>query len=97
MVSRFPGSITFFTARSPFCLGVSGRGVAVSRKRLKIGMSGWQLMIFSAGLEESGGHCERTPKMLGRAAGGTGVPPWSGRADGWESGTAVAALTSDPA
>src|SRR5271157_1743808 len=78
MVSRFPGSMTFLAARMNFCLAVSGRGVAESRKRLKIGISGWQLMIFSAGLEESGRHCERAPKMLGRAAGGTGIRPGAG-------------------
>ena len=86
MVSRLAGSLTFLAARMNFCRGVSGRGVAESRKRLKIGMLGWQLMIFSAGLEESGRHSERTPKMLGRAAGGTGIRPGAGGLTGGNPG-----------
>jgi hypothetical protein len=54
MVSRLKGSLTFLAARMNFCLGVSGRGVAELRKRANIGISGWQLMTLSAGLEESG-------------------------------------------
>src|ERR1700723_200488 len=78
MVSRLKGSATFLAARMNFCRAVRGRGVAESRNRLNMGTLGWQLMIVSAGLEESGRHSERTPKMLGRAAGGTGIRPGAG-------------------
>src|SRR5580704_11476452 len=56
MVKRLAGSLTFFAARINFCLGVSGSGVEVSRKRANPLMLGLQLMILSAFVEESGRH-----------------------------------------
>lgn len=85
-VSRLKGSLTFLAARMNFCLGVSARGVAESRKRANVGMSGWQLMRVSAGLDESGRHCERTPNKLGRAAGATGIKPGAGGLTGGNPG-----------
>src|ERR1700744_1064963 len=78
MVKRLKGSLTFLAARMNFCLGVSGNGVEESRKRANPLMLGLQLMILSAGLEDSGRHSVWRPKMLGRAAGGTRIPPGAG-------------------
>src|ERR1700722_16664752 len=86
MVRRLKGSLTFLAARMNFCRAVSGMGVAESRKRAKIGMSGWQLILSSARLEESGRHSERTPTILGRLAGGTGIPPGAGGLTGGNPG-----------
>lgn len=86
MVSRLNGSLTFLAARMSFCLGVSGSGVAVSRKRTKASMLGLQLITLSAFVEESGRHSVLLPKTLGRAAGGTRIPPGAGGLTGGNPG-----------
>jgi hypothetical protein len=43
-------------------------------------------MVFSAGLDESGRHSECTPKIFGRLAGGTGIPPGEGGLTGGKPG-----------
>src|SRR5450432_270842 len=78
MVNRLKGSLTFLAARMNFCLGVSGSGSAESRKRENSWIFGLQLILVSAGLEESGRHCDLKPNMLGRLAGGTRMPPGAG-------------------
>src|SRR5260370_38354130 len=85
-VSRLNGSLTFLAARMSFCLGVSGCGVAVSRKRTKASMLGLELMTLSAFVEESGRHSVLLPKTLGRAAGGTRIPPVAGGLTGGNPG-----------
>src|ERR1700675_1347816 len=86
MVSRLKGSLTFLAARMNFCLAVSGSGVEVSRKRANPLMLGLQLMILSAGGEESGRPSAFLTKTVGRAAGGTPIPPGAGGLTGGNPG-----------